>query len=335
MPTATRSTSHLVSHLRGIGLLITSTVLACFLLGSCGLPDTVLGVTNDSDTGDAATQAATEAAASTSLLMQSQDPDTDIFHTQLGYDYLSTPGEVFPGAKYRTSHGSCSFGWLARHTPSTSSSTGSSAGDRPTLHTSAHTSAVSPGRVYMFTAGHCGDAGESVYVTDPRGARHFAGMFVHSTGVPDATRFSSTGGLDDGDGTDFALIDVTDAEVPVSASLPEPTDAAILDTSVVTAAPDTLVNGTWITEHRPRVCRIGFRSGLSCGPVTSTSDTVVLFRGWQNGGDSGGPVWVHDPVTGTLAIAAVASFSDKDDHTILGAALVDNYLNELELTVYH
>lgn len=150
---------------------------------------------------------------------------------------------------------------------------------------------------YMTTAGHCVEKGEEIFYVDANGDPVVAGKAVLSTG----------GNLESD--LDYGLIELYpeaewQATIPVHESL-----------QVVGSA-----NATWVEENKPYICRLGYRSGLSCGSfIERETDNVFRYENISDQGDSGGPVWAQDPATGEWYAVGITSFMEYADATNAGA----------------
>lgn len=208
-----------------------------------------------------------------------------IFHSSEGFEFLKTPGVVMPGGKYITSAGSaCSFGWLV------------------------HSTTEAADRKYMLTAGHCGTKGDLVYTRDQRGNDTLVGEFVESTG--DLLR----------DGSDYALIDVTDSARQAELPFEEPRFEGWVDQA-------------WVQANNPQICRVGFRTGVSCGSYLEMKNNTIFYEGISDHGDSGGPVWAVDS-NGDRWAVGVTSYGFAEDATMAGAAAIEPWMDRYSLGIY-
>lgn len=77
------------------------------------------------------------------------------------------------------------------------------------------------------------------------------------------------------------------------------------------------------------ICRLGFRSGISCGYyIARRGEFVFQYRNISDHGDSGGPVWVQMG-DGRRMAAGVHSFGQASDATQAGAAAILPVVNDL------
>lgn len=162
-------------------------------------------------------------------------------------------------------------------------------------------------RVFVLTAGHCGTAGDIVSVSDGYGRSVRVGEFVES-------RFAKAGGLDD------ALIEVWDTRY-VDSSIP-------LSKKVLGWR-----GGTWLDQNRPTICRLGYRTGMSCGDYIQRSDVILEHRNIIDHGDSGGPVFALTD-DGNMYAVAVTSFLHEYDATRAGSALIEQPMTRWGLSIH-
>lgn len=168
-----------------------------------------------------------------------------------------------------------------------------------------------PGRVFMLTAGHCVTQGEAIYYQDESGTPVRAGVAVMSTGED----------LDHD--LDYALIDVTDAPA-WSPNIP------VNDSVQVEGWRDA----AWAEESNPYVCRIGYRSGLSCGAfLQRDTENIFRYENISDHGDSGGPVWAYDSEEDAWFAVGVTSFGVEEDATNAGALSVGPMMDRYGLTL--
>lgn len=161
-------------------------------------------------------------------------------------------------------------------------------------------------RVFNLTAGHCGVTGDRAFVMLPNNQLMYAGRFISSTGMPNRI------GVD----ADFAVIFLDNPNVQI-----DPTVPGVGRVQGVAGLPA-------IDRTEQKLCRLGWRSGLSCGYYIDTPSPLVFrFRNISDHGDSGGPVWVEGP-NGRYA-AGVLSFGPKVNATQIGAAAIGPVLEYL------
>lgn len=162
------------------------------------------------------------------------------------------------------------------------------------------------GRTFVLTAGHCGRPGDVIAISDRSGNTRRVGEFVE-------TRHTEIGSYDDG------LIELWDSapytsEVPVTAPLHRWDSAA------------------QVAERRPQICRLGHRTGLSCGAYLSSDSVIVEYRNITDKGDSGGPVFAV--VDGRIHAIGVSSYLNDSDATRAGAAFIEPAMNRWNLTIH-
>lgn len=124
------------------------------------------------------------------------------------------------------------------------------------------------GREQVLTAGHCGHVG-SVISANP--FEEIGSVEVGTLVRQDYDHHT--------DNVDIAVIDIEDDRLIDSHELPfaEP----LLGVK----------DAVWVGEHRPRLCRLGRTSGVSCGEYLGmTPGGQILAHLEAEGGDSGGPV---------------------------------------------
>lgn len=171
-----------------------------------------------------------------------------------------------------------------------------------------------PQRHYITSAGHCGEKGDPVYVQDENGKFYKVGKFVWSAFDPD----------DRQNPTDHALIELT-----VGPDLVEGTPM-IKDMELAGWA-----SPQWLEEEQPRICRLGYRSGLSCGPYKGlVGDYMFGFGNISDHGDSGGAVWAVDPDDPNKIYAVgMTSYNRPNDAVVNGAAALSPLIKQFNLTI--
>lgn len=155
------------------------------------------------------------------------------------------------------------------------------------------------GDIGYITAGHCGDAGDTIAITTPQG-RVEVGEFTWSLGSP------VTSGL-----PDLAFIKIhgrVNAEV-----------ARVKDTPVMTLDKQDMENA------KPDLCKVGPKTKDTCGEILTdifTSGTVS-FEAKSLHGDSGSPVFAQVR-GGGLAAVGILSGSPVGVEGEIIAQLLDN-----------
>ncbi|MBN9644492.1 hypothetical protein ACFSSC_11020 [Corynebacterium mendelii] len=121
-------------------------------------------------------------------------------------------------------------------------------------------------RKIMVTAGHCGSVGDRVVFVNKQGEKFLLGRYV----VSDNTMGK----------IDIGLVDVTDSQAPWYSSPP-------LKEKVT-----RLWGFDELQKADPMVCRLGFRTGMTCGDLAEITNRQT-FSAYAPGdrGDSGGPVF--------------------------------------------
>ena len=175
------------------------------------------------------------------------------------------------------------------------------------------TSRTNPSRVFATTAGHCGEPGDVVLMDTPLGYER-VGEFVSSVYDRSSRQHAE----------DWALIEFDDQF-----------------TDMVTANPyiDKTITG-WVDPgslpDNARICRIGFRTGLSCGSNLGPGydDSVTFYSTYySDNGDSGGAVFAYDPKSQSYKAVGVHNFRLGKKQVVGGytslEAVFDEYALEL------
>lgn len=162
-------------------------------------------------------------------------------------------------------------------------------------------------RDFVLTAGHCGEEDDQFSIVDEDGSSTYIGSMVES-------EFLTAGGAD------YGLNDITRARPHVQTF---PFDAPLKGWRDV----------SWLEENKPRICRLGFRTGLSCGEYLGVDDNGILsFRGIADHGDSGGPVFAQTD-DGFYAVG-LQSYGQPADATRVSAMTIAEPMNLWGLTLY-
>ena len=94
----------------------------------------------------------------------------------------------------------------------------------------------------------------------------------------------------------------------------------------------------WLEENQPYMCRLGFRSGLSCGNLQQmTNDISMTYVAISDHGDSGGAVWAFDPSDSSqtsIYAVGVTSWLRYEDAATAGAKTVESVMNPQNLKIY-
>lgn len=208
------------------------------------------------------------------------------YHNSVDWEWLKQPGGVVPGGRIfnETQSMTCSTGFLA------------SADER----------------LFIITAGHCGNRGDQFYVEDSRGNWAFVGEMVESYLEQD-----ENGSIF---GADIGLIEIT-GDAKYSSTLPV----------------DLPLRG-WITPQEAQargmaICRLGATTGYSCGQFEEIGNNgLFYFRNINDRGDSGGAVFAADN-SGVWAIGVSSNVSDTNK-TRLGAMEIGSAIQHWGLTIH-
>ncbi|MBY0789311.1 S1 family peptidase [Corynebacterium sp. MC-04] len=224
-----------------------------------------------------------------------------IIRNSQDFEYLEAGDQIAPGGKYFIedldgNFGECSWGWTVINPDDTD-------------------------HVYNLTAGHCGSKRDKVYLRADNGEYVNVGEFVWS--VLDGTMENV------GPGRDYGLIEIYPKYYKIIHTTPD----------VAWGGVPTSVKGSWgpeeLEQNRPYTCRLGWRSGLSCGDYQSMVSKYSLeFDGIQDHGDSGGIVWATAPNDSSHATAyavGIASYGREDDATTPGAKVIQPVLDSFGL----
>ncbi|WP_070475527.1 S1 family peptidase [Corynebacterium sp. HMSC05H05] len=208
------------------------------------------------------------------------------YHNSVDWEWLKQPGGVVPGGRIfnETQSMTCSTGFLAS----------------------------ADGRLFIITAGHCGNRGDQFYVEDSRGNWAFVGEMVESYLEQD-----ENGSIF---GADIGLIEIT-GDAKYSSTLPV----------------DLPLRG-WITPQEAQargmaICRLGATTGYSCGQFEEVGNNgLFYFRNINDRGDSGGAVFAADN-SGVWAIGVSSNVSDTNK-TRLGAMEIGSAIQHWGLTIH-
>ncbi|OHR18186.1 S1 family peptidase [Corynebacterium sp. HMSC034A01] len=208
------------------------------------------------------------------------------YHNSVDWEWLKQPGGVVPGGRIfnETQSMTCSTGFLAS----------------------------ADGRLFIITAGHCGNRGDQFYVEDSRGNWAFVGEMVESYLEQD-----ENGSIF---GADIGLIEIT-GDAKYSSTLPV----------------DLPLRG-WITPQEAQargmaICRLGATTGYSCGQFEEIGNNgLFYFRNINDRGDSGGAVFAADN-SGVWAIGVSSNVSDTNK-TRLGAMEIGSAIQHWGLTIH-
>lgn len=208
------------------------------------------------------------------------------YHNSVDWKWLEQPGGVVPGGRIynNTQSTICSTGFLA-------------SGDA---------------RLFIITAGHCGNRGDQFYVEDSHGNWAYVGEMVESYVERD-----ENGGIF---GADIGLIEITG------------------DAKYSSALPIDLPLRGWITPQEAQargmaICRLGATTGYSCGEFEEIGNNgLFYFRNISDRGDSGGAIFAADS-SGVWAIGVTSNGADTNK-TRLGAMEIGNAIQYWGLTIH-
>lgn len=170
-------------------------------------------------------------------------------------------------------------------------------------------------RLFILTAGHCGDKGDSFYYEDRSGSEVEIGQMVMKASNTNTDSISSA---------DIALIEVSnpDAEVSTSPALNAPLAG--------------WMSLEEITRKKPTLCFAGSTAGIACDPFIDRfgDQGLFTFGSYSDTGDSGGPVYAS--IDGKLYAVGVLSFGNYDDYTgpETGAMEIGNTMEQFDLKLY-
>ncbi|HJC86197.1 MAG TPA: S1 family peptidase [Candidatus Corynebacterium faecigallinarum] len=226
-----------------------------------------------------------------------------VYRNSADFQFLDTDGLLTPGAKYIVDgaggQGNCSFGWMVH--PENDNS-----------------------RLLNLTAGHCGEVGDKVYVRAD-------GQNAVNVGEIVWQAYSGSDGQVDG-GPDYALIEIYSEYFEYAFATPAVNMGSTQVELKGWAGKD------WLEENQPYMCRLGFRSGLSCGNFQKmTNDISVTYDAISDHGDSGGVVWAFDPSDSSqtsIYAVGVTSWLQYEDATTAGAKTVESPMNAQDLGLY-
>lgn len=170
--------------------------------------------------------------------------------------------------------------------------------------------------IYFITAGHCGNEGDPVYLGSDHNREHPIGRFVYSVDEFDTT------------GYDLAVVKLDDPETLDIRNKPD------ITVTVEDIAMAEVQGAQWLSDNKPMVCNIGWRSGLSCGPFMHIeSNGTIRYNSISDSGDSGGAVFALNVKAKEITPVGVLNGGSHTDATqsiaypiesLLGAGLKYN-----------
>lgn len=165
------------------------------------------------------------------------------------------------------------------------------------------------GEQFILTAGHCGREGDVFSMEDPEGRQSVVGTMTYS----EFQNHGDIGRYDKG----LIKIDnpaMVDARVQLFWKNQQMTTATVQDTN-------------WTEEHKPRLCRMGARTGLSCGPYYGLgADGQLIYNAISLPGDSGGPVFATH--NGNVFPVGIVSGGLKEDAIHQVTQPIAQFLND-------
>lgn len=170
------------------------------------------------------------------------------------------------------------------------------------------------GRRFNLTAGHCGQRGNSIYVDiSGQGSTYFGS-------VTDSGYTSTDGQVHEDSDHDYGLVSIDGSAAKWSSAMP----FAQKLSGYLTA--------DQLATRRPRICRLGARTGLSCGAMVAVNDDgYVTYRSIADHGDSGGPVFAM--IGDALYAVGVDSSGEDEDATLAAAQLIAPAIQHWGLTL--
>lgn len=94
-----------------------------------------------------------------------------------------------------------------------------------------------------------------------------------------------------------------------------------------------VISAEEVKKSRPELCKFGSRSGLSCGTITSVTDTEVSFRATDEPGDSGAPVYVYQSDGTVAAVGILFGHTDDAKGRVIHVSLLAPLLEKWKLTL--
>ncbi|MFH0411462.1 hypothetical protein ACG98H_05915 [Corynebacterium sp. L4756] len=178
-------------------------------------------------------------------------------------------------------------------------------------------------KIYNLTAGHCGEVGDKVYVDTSGGEQVHIGEFVYSA-------------YDEGalvSGPDYGLIEIHPDYFSYVVTNPR---VSMSDSPVRLQG---VARTEWLESAKPYMCRLGFRSGLSCGSYEEmVNHYTVKFANITDHGDSGGAIWAFDPRDSTqteIWAVAVNSYGSDYDATFAAGKVIEPVMDEFDLKIFN
>lgn len=237
-------------------------------------PEPTVGAVSDDNIGnDYANKKAKQWSESSLREFKKERPT---YHTSENFEWLEYPNGITPGTQIinRTKSRFCSAGYIVRHQD----------------------------RLFVLTAGHCGEKGD---------------VFAYATSNKNLVNFGRMVDSIDKDGVaDYGLIEIT--------------NSTSFNPSLISFEEQGYKLSQWMSpqniRENERVCRLGYRTGLSCGDlIGQRNKSFFEFRGTADHGDSGGPAFV---IRGNNLIAVgLETYGFDTDATRDGAVSISDALD--------
>lgn len=208
------------------------------------------------------------------------------YHNSTDWKWLEQPGKIVPGGRIgnRTMNAMCSVGFIASY------------GER----------------VFIVTAGHCGNQGDEIVVGDS------AGNYIPAGEVVESYVEQGAGGAIVG--TDIGLIELY-PDVPVDSSLP------------VGLPLKGYITPQEAQSRNMAICRLGATTGYSCGKFEDIGNNgLFYYRSINDRGDSGGAVFAVDS-DGVWGLGVSSNVADTNK-TYAGAMEVASAMEHWGLTLH-
>lgn len=165
----------------------------------------------------------------------------------------------------------------------------------------------------FITAGHCGQAGDPVYIETPTGTRQ-VGQFTWSIGGDDPTELA-----------DIAFIQLFDPSQRSTrlANRPIEISRGITEKEFIQAHPD--------------LCKEGPKTGSTCGEVDTSMSLsgykVSLENAYSAHGDSGAPMVARLRDGSVAAVAILTGSPEGDDNTAVGYPVTVENMQKYGITL--
>lgn len=98
-------------------------------------------------------------------------------------------------------------------------------------------------------------------------------------------------------------------------------------------------DASWLVANEPYMCRLGVRTGLSCGYFEEiTNQYTVTFANITDQGDSGGVIWAFDPQDWSIQniyAAPVNTYDNDYAATMAGGKLVEPVITDFSFAIFN